>query len=418
MTLPSLLIPEARSVVHLPYDILVDILLLLQAPDLVSLLCSCRAFHALVNDQSTWRSLSIRYGLQNIEHFGGRSWYTIYTRLLHTYGPMLGLWAGDHPYTGRVIETRGIVVEMWRFRVPQPEDPDGPEMAELPTYTKLATVDFTATKTPYGLPTVKCCCDKRRASHRAWFELMSPSRSGFFLHTRRGQYPHPDFPSTECSSWVDGYRYPRLPHTTSSDVDQAPLLPPHPRIPMVYTAPTPHCKPAAVILFCDQGCIDRARPFLGFEDISESRPRFYPLRHAVAVHIDPISSDWTPASLEGVWLGSHGPHGTECLYLDVVGHSATLRAWKITGDENVPRGALSWRANVESPLVLVGARREFVEGCRFFEGAGITSGRGYMPHQRDSSPVILAVCPNGLLRVVWVEVEEDSAYIRYTRRRD
>ncbi|KAI0823537.1 hypothetical protein BC628DRAFT_1411555 [Trametes gibbosa] len=425
----SSLVPEARSVKHLPYDIL--------SPDLVSLLCSCRAMHSLVNDQPTWRALSIRYGLQDVRYFGGRSWYIIYTRLLHTYGPMLGLWAGDDPYTGRVIEVNldagnpyrqgGIIVQMWRFRVLQPEDVDDAETAELPTYTTLATIDFTATTTQYGLPKVTCCCDKRATAHRAWLQLMSPNCSGFFLHARGGRYPHPDFPNVEANSWVDVTRYPRLPCTPSNDIDQTAHLPPHSRIFVVYTAPTHYWKPPAVTLSCEQGCIDRARPFLGFEVIGGSIPRFYPLRHKVAAHIDPTSTDWHPALLEGVWLGSHGPHGTECLYLDLTGHPATLRAWKITGDENVPRGALTWYANMESPLTLLGARRELcvqclgmedVAECRFFEGAGTISRRGYMPHQRDSLPVILVVCPEHLLRVVWIEVEEVSVYIRYTRRHD
>ncbi|KAL1937613.1 hypothetical protein VTO73DRAFT_12999 [Trametes versicolor] len=387
--------PASRTVIHLPYDVLVDMFSFLHSPDLVNLLCSCRTLYALVGDESTWRSLSSTYGLRNIDHFGGRSWYTVYTRLLHTYGPMLGLWAGDHPYTGSVIEVGlqagdanrqgGIIVELWRFRALQPEDLDGPETAEPPTYIPLATIDFSHTATVHGPPMITCSYDKRSPTHRAEFELQSPCTTGFYLHTRRGQYPHPDFPSAESHTWVDGTRYPRIRCTPSRSIDQTPHLPPHPRVPVVYAAPTSYRKPPALSISCSLGCAERARPFLGFNDISDSLPRFYPLRHDMPKHIEPLSPGWHPTTLVGVWLGSHGPHGTECLYVDWVSHPATLRAWKITGDENVPRGALTWHANMETPLPQTQSLRELcvrclkdIEGYRFFDGAGITSGRGYM----------------------------------------
>ncbi|KAI0636475.1 hypothetical protein C8Q77DRAFT_1049894 [Trametes polyzona] len=425
--------PLAKNVAHLPYDVLLDIFPLLSSSDLVNLLRSCRTLYALVEDKATWRSLSGQYGLHDISHFGGRSWYTVYTRLLHTHGPMLGLWAGDHPFTGCVYEVRldpgnaeaqgGIIVEMWRFHVLQPEELDGPEMPEQPTYIRIAKIDFTATETLYGSPNMACTCERRADPHRARFELLSPSIQSFYLYTRQGRYLHPDLPSGYDSSWVDGTMYPRLPSSPSHTVDQTPHLPSRPRVPVVYQAPGNVRKPAAVTLSCQLGCIDRARPFLGFENISRSLPRLYPLRQDVPKHCDPLSPQWDPKSLEGVWLGSHGPHGTECLYVDVIRRPPALRAWKITGDENVPRGALSWQANTERPLRLSSRHRELcvrclssVDGFQFFEGTGTGSGRGFMPHQRQDCFIILAVSREPLLRVVWVDFEEASAYIRYTRR--
>ncbi|KAI0351534.1 hypothetical protein OH77DRAFT_1498495 [Trametes cingulata] len=381
-----------RTVIHLPYDVLLDVFSLLPSRDLVNLLCSCRTLYALVADESTWCSLSRQYGLRDVTHFGGRSWYTIYTRLLHTYGPMLGLWAGDHPYTGGVIEITldagiadrpgGIVVEMWRFRTLQPEDLDGPEVPELPAYSLLARIDFSTTATLHEPAKMTCRCDKRSSAHRAWFELLSPSFRGFYLHTRRGQYAHPDLPGPEVDAW-----------------------------------------PHAIIMSCELGCIQRHRPFLGFEDISQAAPRFYPLRHEPHPYIDADSPSWGPTSLEGVWLGSHGPHGTECLFFEWVGRLSTLRAWKISGDENVPRGALTWEAKMHTSLQLSGDHLEVcarslgdLNGYKFFRGSGTFSARGFMPHQRESAAVILAVGHAPMLRVVWVDVEEVSGYIRYPGR--
>ncbi|KAI0374611.1 hypothetical protein BV20DRAFT_1032739 [Pilatotrama ljubarskyi] len=424
---------DVRSVIHLPYDVLLDIFSFLQSRDLLNLLCSCRTLYALVADESTWRSLSGQYGLHDITHFGGRTWYTIYITFLHTYGPMLGIWAGDHPYTGGIIEIGlhpgsahiqgGIIVEMWRFRALQPEDLDGPEMPELPAYARLARIDFSEASTLYEPPSITCLCDKDAPAHRARFELLSPSLRGFYLHTRRGQFPHPDLPGPEYDTWVDGSKYPRLPCRLSVDPDQTRALRPHPRVPIVYTAPTPYLKPPAVSISCEFGCIERARPFLGFEDISQSAPRFYPLRHETRPYIDPHSPSWTAISLRGVWLGSHGPHGTECLSVEWVGQRRMLRAWKISGDENVPRGALTWEANMEIPLRLSDEHRALcgrllgdLNGYTFFGGTGMFSARGYMPHQRENVRVILAVGQAPMLRVVWVDVEEASAYMRYPGR--
>ena len=131
---------SAKTFTALPYDVLHSVFDLLPSRDLVHLLCCCRCLHSLIGQESIWRNLSARYGLRDITYFGGRSWYIVYTRLLHTYGPMLGLWVGDHAYTGSMLEARlhqgdstvqgGIIVSNLHFRVLQPEELDEPEEPE------------------------------------------------------------------------------------------------------------------------------------------------------------------------------------------------------------------------------------------------------------------------------------------------
>ena len=182
-------------------------------------------------------------------------------------------------------------------------------------------------------------------------------------------------------------RYPRLPCIPSTVIDQTTQLTERPRIPVVYTVPTDYRKPPAISLSCPHGCIDRIRPFLGFEDIVPFRPRYYPLRHAIPPEIEPLSPEWHPRSLVGLWLGSHGPHGTECLYFDWAPPSSMLRAWKITGDENVPRGALSWEVDTASEYPLsqlpdcACAQEQGIgelSTYRRFGGSGTISARGFL----------------------------------------
>lgn len=388
------------SIADLPYDVLLHILRFLSSVDLVRLLSCSRSLYALVSEESIWRSLSALYGLHDIEHFGGRSWYTLYTRLLRPYGPMIGLWAGDHPYTGGVLDVRlhpgdrhipgGIVIDMWQFRLLQPEDLDGPEKPERPFRIPLVRIDFSRTSTPHESPFVRCCCNRRLDStqHSASIEVMSATNQGHFLRTRHGSYVHPDFPSSESHGWLDERepRYPLLRCRPSLVEDQTPQISQlRPRIPTVFTAPTTYRKPKAITIQCPHGCVERIRPFLGFDDVVPSAPRYYPLRLDVHPEVHPISPDWHPRLLVGLWLGSHGPHGTECLYFDWDSSLSILRAWKITGDENVPRGALSWEVNTADPYpmsqVSPCALEQGIDDLtryRLFGGTGTISARGYL----------------------------------------
>ncbi|RPD56380.1 hypothetical protein L226DRAFT_468594 [Lentinus tigrinus ALCF2SS1-7] len=424
------------SISDLPYDVLLHILRFLSSVDLVRLLSCSRSLYALVQEEPIWRSLSALYGLHDIEHFGGRSWYTVYARLLRPYGPMLGLWAGDHPYTGGVLDVRlhpgdrhtpgGIVIDMWQFRLLQPEDLDGPERPELPIRTPLVRIDFSTASTPYEAPFVRCCCNKRLVPppHPASIEVLSDSYQGHFLRTRHGSYSHPDFPSSQSHGWLDESRYPLLRCRPSPVEDQTPQVSQlRPRIPMVFTAPTTYRKAKAISIHCGHGCVARIRPFLGFDDVVPTPPRYYPLRLDVHPEVHPVSREWHPRLLVGLWLGSHGPHGTECLYFDWDSSSSMLRAWKITGDENVPRGALSWEVSTRDPYpmsqVPPSALEQGVDDLaryRLFGGTGTISARGYLPHQTQSTAVVLAVGAPDTLQVMWIEMDECSAYIRYKRR--
>ena len=384
------------SIDHLLYDVLLHIFRFLPPHDLAHLLSCSRGLHALVNDESIWRSLSSAYGLHDITHFGGRSWYTVYTRLLQPYGPMLGLWAGDHAYTGDVLDVRlltgdthqpgGIILGCWRFRPVQPEDYDRPEIAERPIFTPLIRIGFPLVEISHGSVQIACCTNPAATpSHQAHIEFFAPTSQGLFLHTRQGQHPHPDFPPPELWDCIDQLRYPHIPVHDSPVVDQGSHLTQNPRGYLVFSAPTNHVKPPAVSISCSFGCVNRARAFHGFQEDVPHLPRYYPLRHQARPAVDPASPEWLPSSLVGLWLGSHGPHGTECLYFLWDDASSLLHAWKITGDSHIPRGALSWRANMADPYPsseLPDWTHEYeipnLTNSRSFGGTGWISARGYL----------------------------------------
>ena len=390
-------IPSRSTIVNLPYDIFLRIFRFIPSHDLVHLLSCCHDLHALANVESIWRSLSSIYGLHDVTHFNGRSWFTVYVQLLHVYGPMLGLWAGDQAYTGEIVDIRlhpgdtshpgSIVLGAWSFRPIQLEYVDGPEMPEFPIYTPLIRIGFSAAKGLHGGPRIACCAHPEAASHSAYIELFSSSSESLVLHTRDGQrYPHPEFPIPEIHDLVDPSRYPLLPLCNSIDMDRGSCSTTHhSRGHTVVSGHSNHLKPRALSVSCAFGCVNRARVFHGFHEDRPSLARYYPLRRRVLPGMDPSSSIWHPSSLVGLWLGSHGPHGTECLYLDWSDSSSTLRAWKVTGDTNVPRGAVSWSANGNDPRPpsqLPEWVNDYELGdvmkCRCFGGTGVVSARGFL----------------------------------------
>lgn len=156
-----------------------------------------------------------------------------------------------------------------------------------------------------------------------------------------------------------------------------------------------------------------------------SRTRWYPLLPPPASPPRPTGDNQTTSSasrehpepvlseLGGLWLGAYGPHGTELLFLEhepappdsaepradtastcTNGEApgGTLRAWKVTGDFHVPRGALTWSADLgarigmdELPAEIVGQFRVASGGAeggenalgRVFSGWGTVSGAGF-----------------------------------------
>lgn len=394
---PSSTSTPFKNIADLPYDILFDIFHLLSSHDLVHLLSCCRDLRSYVDQEHIWQTLSAPYGLHDITYFGGRSWYIVYTRLLHSYGPMLGLWASDHAFIGGILEfylhrgdderVGGIVIDAWQFRLVQPEDLDAePERPEPPIHAPLGRIDFSATPTLYGDARVMCCSKRGVGIHPGQMRYLSSTSQGLFLHAREGRYAHPEFPDPDNQQWVDHRRYPRLPCVQAQVVDQSVVATTgRPRIPIIFTAPTNYRKPPAISLTCRHGCIGRIRPFLGFDNAVPHLPRYYPLRRHVPPVVDITSPDWQPSALSGLWLGSHGPHGTELLYVYWDRLSSVLRAWKITGDENVPRGALTWEVHTGTPYVLshvpsyamaqgIGDLSKY----RLFGGTGVISARGFM----------------------------------------
>jgi len=295
--------PVPTAIFSLPYELRFQIITFLQPLDILNLLCTSKTLYAHIRDEPIWRYLSLKHGVKNLTDFPGRSFFVVYTRLLHTFGGLIGLWASDYPFRGNVLEFRvvsakegwqGIVGEVWRF--PRPgddeedmdairlphyyqclrislEDYDSSESSDLQVskspgsecYTKLTRLDWGELPDRFTMVSVGL----RTPFYDTHLKLLSPTRQSMFLHfsplghllneTTPTLSEHPDFPqnlSSETtpnlySAWYDQSRSPpRIRETPSSSKDNTSLTqsPIYRRTMFLFVATSQAEKPAAITL--------------------------------------------------------------------------------------------------------------------------------------------------------------------------
>lgn len=406
------------NIISLPYDVLQHVFSGLSAPDVLHFIaCSRQLYYPLVDDDHTWRGFCAPFNIKDKYVFGGRSFRIVYGRLLHRYGPLLGLWCSDYPFKGNIVEFRllpdrwlrdgepVICGDVWRFAMesskPRPHSP---------YYVEFIQIGFTprSEATPTTADDVRISWHIRSARDLGlpfytsvsspWISMdgggefalpslhiIAPTTSTLEL-TNYFAHPiyTPEFPGglgLQAAPWYDAARgVPRLPQEEPPPI-AAPHQWPLPRTGNVrYVEGAP--KPASIAFFPPARndspvympeLHNPMHPLSG--PYAAIRPRYYPLRAPAREGVDPAASEWTPDSLEGLWLGDYGPHGTECLFVEHDAAEATVRAWKITGDPNVPRGVCSWYGFLrnEAPWVNNGG-----ETLRAYEGQGQIALHGYL----------------------------------------
>ncbi|CAL1705786.1 unnamed protein product [Somion occarium] len=462
-------IQAARNAKSLPYDVLLDLFTFLDATDIVNFLSSSKLLYSHILDETIWRKLSARYGVRDLSIFGGHTWYDVYTCLLHTYGPLLGLWANDYPFRGNIMECRinvdrkwyGIICEVWKF--PAGNDlPDNDRDPSLPSYHE----SFRIVLTREGIDASGTGCRTRiqwypHSQQGVSFDdmdrhqtpslhLLSPTNQATFVHIGEniailagGEHPRmtgrlPDFPGTETVWYEHSRECPRMPQEPSFEcLDSREFLSQsaRTRASYMYSARVAHTFPPALSIYPhpDRGDPLRLhtpqlpRILLDLRGTSTGdggsnvpvRNRYYPLRSPVreAPTTDVGASDWDPTVLEGIWLGGYGAHGTEVLFLEWSSEGKEVRAWKVTGDVNVPRGAISWRFEVaeDQPDILANAFEE-LHPRALYRGVGTISSFGFLPGEQAETPLYVALMDWDDIRVRWPELLSTSRFRRYKGR--
>ena len=409
----------------LPYDIFLDLFIYLDPEDICCLLQVSKLIYVYASDEGIWRMLASRQGINDLTNFGQHTWYEVYTGLLHKYGGLLGLWGSDYPFRGNILECRinedgtwyGILGEVWKF--PSATEQDDARDPCLPSYAETFRIELAPHRDSTEGKT-----SKRRDFPAIWYPeneeaqpysddtpsllLLSSTNQASFIHVPAPGSSHyrsqlPDFPALG-SVWHDRLRdMSRFPRSTPDEyftVDQIFAPGVLDRSGYFYLAQVDYTFPEALTIDIPPQCrtqMDLHRPrvprFLddfrfithrwrtgGRQNITD---RYYPIRKAPGT-VESTRTDWHPRNLEGLWLGAYGPHGTEVLYIEWASHTNEVRAWKITGDYNVPRGVISWRFTVQpgmenhhelpSNLNSFGDLRPFAS----FHGTGTISAAGFL----------------------------------------
>ncbi|CAL1705788.1 unnamed protein product [Somion occarium] len=440
-------IQAARNAKSLPYDVLLDLFTFLDATDIVNFLSSSKLLYSHIRDETIWRKLSARYGVRDLSLFGDYTWYDIYTGLLHTYGPLLGLWANDYPYIGNIMECRvntdrtwyGIICEVWKF----------PAGNDIPDNDQDVNESRTGCRTriqwyPYSQQSVSF--DDMDRLQTPSLHVLSHTNQAIFVHIGEdlafmpgGEHPQmtgqfPDFPGTQVAWYEYSRELPRILQEPSSEFsDSRDFISPstQARASYLYSARVDHTFPPALSIYPHPDRGDSLRlhtPQLprvfrdfrgdGWNDVS-IRNRYYPLRSPLRETATTAigSSGWDPTVLEGIWLGGYWSHGTEVMFLEWDSEQKEVRAWKLTGDVNVPRGAISWRFKVgeDLPDLPVDAFEE-VRPEALFSGVATISNFGFLPDDRSETPVYVALIGLDDIRVSWPELLPTSRFRRYKGR--
>ncbi|KZT60217.1 hypothetical protein CALCODRAFT_492802 [Calocera cornea HHB12733] len=484
-----------RSLTDLPFDCLQHVLAYLEAVDVISTLSTCHSLARWRPEESIWRRLCLPYGVADVTNFPNKSFYTTYTRLLHPFGGLLGLWASDMPYKGNVLEFRlemgggsegllgGIWGYVWRFPefgagLESQDDSDldaddtlhvvgGGNAQQLhvalnvphrPRLSRMLRIGFEqpppmpdrlgehADYTISATPQLTCYApDEHNTTnpvsahmpidtlrpHGVGLSVTRESAEGYVVAHPYGTSTHPSFPPRQPSldrfcGWYDDSRpMPRLRTVTVPEsVDKF-----HgPRYPItIHGSPSELPVPPALYISCSLSG-ERCRhhyPHIPFQLKRTFPPLYFPLHATVQKGLPPADPGWTPESLTGLWLGAYGPHGTEVLYIECVQEEANdwhepgkmVRATKITGDVNVPRGTWTWMFYAGQEAELMSDQLADVVPdlslCRLFTGQGMTSSHGYFDGRQALSFLDVAVTGPNTIKIDWHDLDHVSTYRRF-----
>ncbi|KAI0086239.1 hypothetical protein BDY19DRAFT_996138 [Irpex rosettiformis] len=447
--------------------------------DVVHLLSTCRALHAFMAEEAIWRYYCVLYGVQDPAQLGGHTFFQVYSGLLHTYGPLLGLWASDEPFIGGVSEFRVdaehkvIIGEEWWMGHNRRTSRG---LLDLPQYTPFVSISLPSPRESFeGHPSrpdsPKFAWRLLTAGNKtgpladilgpqvepdgspsASFHLLSPTDANTFIVYYREYSSLPDFPGWP-ETWYDSRRQlPRFPlepspttRTIRPDIAEGWLDYRESKTPTVYTAKGPRIRPKAICIkrhgvdtpydlldvrsFPDNyqmGFMLNKQVKLSPSGIGFNTERLYPLRSDRRVGQDPTDELWDPASLEGLWFGDYDVNGTEILWLYYVANEKVVRALKITGDYNVPRGATSWIMHVDRTLNAkeiseLDDRVECYRGLpmnRVYQSQGLVSAFGYLERDRDDVINYAVIIGPDEIGMEWCEIRPNiiTKYRRHLPR--
>lgn len=265
---------------------------------------------------------------------------------------------------------------------------------------------------------------KHYADDRPSLHILGPTTQSFYIHehgTHLRDYdvmsdlPEPSLhPEIPLPIWYDERRgLPCLPQDNVPLYDHSFLANKYSNGVFLFGAPsrTNLVKPPALSIFSPRALPDKLQLHLpSFVGVGDTRtvdlsprgdiifsrdkaerfyPRYYPLVFPRIPHglleIRPNEQTWVPESLVGLWYAAYEIFGPEVLFFEWDEPSKVVKAWKVTGDIGVPRGALSWSFNIDMKVELdwhslgvFSLLGTIPPETRAYRGTGVLGGRGFV----------------------------------------
>ncbi|KAJ3311306.1 hypothetical protein HDV04_004114 [Boothiomyces sp. JEL0838] len=417
----------------LPTECVIAIAKRMSAMDLLSFSSTSKHFFEIANDNSIWLShctnilkphspslaylTRIKNAVFKKTHFY-KSFKQLY-RLLHKYAKFLGLWHPDYSFfIGGLIRIRlnydnenQFVLVGERIICPYAEMEDIYQLSlderiniHVQKDTKYQTTKVFGVKMKEGILTALCLEGAHKGAHEIVIE--------------QPMIPENDLPgllsTISITERIKSQSFPLGPPNAVTGLWGFPIsnFGSDATLSGSNSNLESHTSNQIYIFNCDKKCYQKRIRGVGAPnqltaEITEyitkvskiNIPRAYPM-------VDNLRMPKT-----GVWMGAYGSHGNELMLLSYsLETEKKLRVTKITGDVNVPRGEISftadlnnWKYTLGNTLHSINNSAEFKNGI-VFDGKGTVAMEGYQSATKIPCDVI--VVSDTQFSVYWYGLEE------------
>ncbi|KAJ3322117.1 hypothetical protein HDV06_003568 [Boothiomyces sp. JEL0866] len=431
-------------ITDIPPECIIAIARRISAKDLSSLSAANRYFYLIANDNTLWLSHckkildhhqpSLTY-LSKIKNavFQNLHFYKSFKHLyyvLHHYSKFLGLWHPDYSFfIGGLIRIRlnyenenQYVLIGERIICPYAEMEDIHPLSlderiniHIQKDTKYQTSKVFGIKLNESSLTALCLEGAHKGTHPVTFEQ---------LHI-----PENDLPALLSAISI----------TERIKAQSFPLGPPN-AVTGLWSFPTtyfgsertlfgsnPNLEPTNTnpiyTINCDKKCYQKRIRGVGnihsnpqISEVTEYTTKL----SKIAIQKTSVIVDNIKMPKTGVWMGAYGSHGNELMLISYsLDNEKKLVVTKITGDVNVPRGEISFTADLSNWKYTLGTTshninnsREFKDGI-VFDGRGTVAMEGYqsatkIPCDGNLALIVVIVLSETQFSVYWYGLEESG----------
>ncbi|KAL1919853.1 uncharacterized protein VTP21DRAFT_1784 [Calcarisporiella thermophila] len=391
------------NLIDMPMEVLLHLISLLPPTSISILSCTCHHLHSIIqHTDSLWQRFCIEAGCREIGKWPVKNFRELYTNVVHRYAWLVGTWVGDAAFFGSLLVVRweprkgrigGYKIHC-RNRTPN----------KLSSYSLDERINISQFEPVYD--------EQRLFALRLDAKRPRDAEAPLLRVTTRCQ---DESSLTIPSHGVVFYRGKFKPHPRTGlwSLESQGLFPPEFEEPQEELYRYFGNKPGGSVKKEDFDYEDRDKeketdtPCFGLGCVHKAKTR-----QSNPVQLFAKLPSWKlrptmDRPLDGLWAGDYAPNGVEFLLLSTI--KGTLYAYKLTGDMNVPRGEISIKVDMSSP-VRICHEREFA-GKPAFKAQGQVAYIGYEKgHMIDAEMILIS---NNRLALHFFELYHILFYQRF-----